>query len=222
MVWISCLYSEISFSIFFSLSFFFFFISFFKAAYTGKTRKISWMWSGLLHSYLISWCLSEPQALGEHHHIYRVLMIAPVVTPNIACYTSILHWVEGSAKAPRCAFSQLCCCQPGDNACSEEPSIPADAQLTPGWTSAKQLLSHFHGLCSNACCLCIHTALSNGRRVWRRAAGLAQNPLWKHRKQRDPLCRTNILLYSITAVSSRIDIVLCYFVWQTIIKLCGI
>lgn len=180
MVWIFCLYSGISFSI--SLSCFKFF---FKAAYTGKTWKISRVWSSLLHSYLIDGWLCEPQALGEYHHIYRVLMTAPIVTPNIVCYTNILPRVESSAKAPRCAFSQLCCCQPEDNACSEEPSIPADAQLTRGWTSAKRLLSHFHRLCSDVCCLCIHSALSNGRLICRRAAGLARSPLWELIREKD-------------------------------------
>lgn len=128
------------------------------------------------------------------------------------------YFALSPAKAPGCAFSQLCCCQPEDNACSEEPSIPADSQLTPGWTSAKRLLSHFHGLCSNVCCLCVHTVLPNGRMICRRAAGLAHSLLWKHIRQRDPLCRTNIVLFSVTAVSSHIDIVFCYFVCQNIIS----
>lgn len=135
MVWTFCLYSGISFSI--SL--------FLKASCTRTTRKNSGVWSRPSHSYLINRWFCEPQAVEEYHQIYRVLVITQLLQ-NIICYTNILHQlsnVECSAKAPRCAFSQLWCCQPKDNACSEEPSAPTDTQLSWGWISAKRLLKHF-------------------------------------------------------------------------------
>ena len=135
MVWTFCLYSGISFST--SL--------FLKAACTRTTWKNFGVWSSPLHSYLINRWFCEPQAVEEYHHIYRVLVITQIVTPK----HHMLHQyfapsnAECSAKAPPCAFSQLWCCQPEDNACSEEPSAPTDAQLSRGWISAKTLLKHF-------------------------------------------------------------------------------